>query len=500
MERGAAGISVLNEASKPPRLGLATKVSYGIGSVAQATAGAALSQATITYFLVRVIGLDPAIVGLVVFVSLAIDAVFDPLIGRLSDTLRTPWGRRHPFMYASALPIAVAIFLLWRPPHAFSPPAVAAYTLLLLIALRLCVSLYQIPSDALTPELAPDYHDRTTLISFRYFFGFAGGVAVFLTMQTVFLRKDASHPLGQNDPAAYASFGVLAAVLTFGAILISSAATHRYIPALWQAPERRQSLTAALREVFTTLANPSLIAVMGAGLLSGIAGGLTATINAFMNYYFWGLSPQMVGVIGLLVAPSSLLAIVAAPMLSRALDKKRTMMVVFTLAILGGVLPVGLRLLGWLPPNSAPAIPAILAIDGFFSNTLALIGFIIVGSMIADVAEDNAVRTGVRSEGLLFAASNLLPKFTTGIGGLLGALILEVVRFPVGAQAGHVDFVDPVVMRNMALLWLPANLTLNLAAVSLLFFYRLNRSSHEANLEALSHTPAFAETPSDIIA
>ena len=62
--------------------------------------------------------------------------------------LRTPWGRRHPFMYASALPIALAIFFLWRPPHAFPPEAIAAYTLFLLIVLRLCVSLYQIPSVA----------------------------------------------------------------------------------------------------------------------------------------------------------------------------------------------------------------------------------------------------------------------------------------------------------------------------------------------------------------
>jgi Na+/melibiose symporter-like transporter len=490
----------LSEVAKAPRLGLGTKVSYGFGSVAQATAGAALSQTTITYFLVRVIGLHPAVVGLVVFVSLAIDAVLDPVIGRLSDTLRTPWGRRHPFMYVSAAPIALAIFFLWRPPHGVSPDAVAAYTLFLLIVLRLCVSLYQIPSDALTPELAPDYNERTSLISFRYFFGFVGGIGVFLVMQTVFLRKDASHPLGQNDPAAYASFGVLAAVLTFVAILISSAATHRYIPSLWRAPQRRQSLRQALREVFATLGNPSLIAVMGAGLLAGVAGGISATLNGFMNYYFWGLSPQLVGFIGFLIAPSSIVAVIVAPILSRALGKKRTMLTVFTLAILGGVIPVGLRLLGLLPPNGAPAIPILLIADGLFSNTLALSGYIIVGSMIADVAEDNAVKTGVRSEGMLFAASNLLPKFTTGIGGLLGALILVLVQFPVGAQRGHVDFVDPAIMRNMALVWLPSVLALNLAAVSMLFFYRLNRDTHEANLEALSHTPAFIETPSDLVA
>ncbi|HEX3916801.1 MAG TPA: MFS transporter [Caulobacteraceae bacterium] len=488
----------MSEAPRPSRLGLGTKVSYGFGSVAQATAGAALSQSTITYFLVRVIGLHPAVVGLVVLISLSIDAVLDPVIGRLSDTLRTPWGRRHPFMYASALPIALAIFLMWRPPHQFSPEEVAAYTLILLIVLRLCVSLYQIPSDALIPELAPDYHERTSLISFRYFFAFAGGLVVFLVMQFVFLRKDASHPLGQNDPAAYASFGVFAAILTFGAILISSATTHRYIPGLWQAPVRRQTLMAAIREVLATLGNPSLISVMGAGLLAGVAGGITSTLSAFMDYYFWGLSPQLVGFIGLLVAPSSIIAVIAAPFLSRVLDKKRTMLVVFTLAIVSGVIPVVLRLVGLLPPNGSPVIPILLAGDRFFSNAFALIGYVIIGSMIADVAEDNAVKTGVRSEGLLFAASNLLPKFTAGIGGMLGAVILEVVRFPTGAQTSHLDFVDPAIMRNMALLWLPAALLLNLGAVSMLLFYRLDRSSHEANLESLSHTGAFIEPPADV--
>lgn len=108
----------MTEDTSAPRLGVATKVSYGLGSVAQATAGVALSQATITFFLIRVLGMDPGLVGLLILVSLTIDAVFDPLIGRLSDTLRTPWGRRHPLMYASALPIALAIFFFWRSPRA----------------------------------------------------------------------------------------------------------------------------------------------------------------------------------------------------------------------------------------------------------------------------------------------------------------------------------------------------------------------------------------------
>jgi Na+/melibiose symporter-like transporter len=475
----------LSETPTAPRLGLATKVSYGLGSVAQATAGVAISQSLITFFLVRVVGMRPGVVGLLILISLAIDAVFDPLIGRLSDTLRSPWGRRHPFMYASALPIALAIAFFWHTPHGLPPAALAAYSLALLVIVRLSVSLYQIPSDALTPELAPDYHERTGLLSYRYFFSYTGGTALSVILGVVYLRKDASHPLGQYDRAAYANFGLLAAGVTFAAILLSSAVTHRYIRTLWRAPVRQQSLPAALREMAATLGNPSLVVVIGAGLLSGISTGISSTLGLFMSYYFWDLTPQVSSWINAASVPSFFTGVFLAPILSRRYGKKRTTIVLFALAILSGVVPPVLRLLGLLPPNGSLWIPVILAVDGLFSTTLALAGFIIIGSMIADVTEDNAVKTGMRSEGLLFAASNLLPKFAPGIGGLIGALILELVRFPVGAQTTPLDHVDPTIMRNMVLLWLPATMGLNLLAVALICFYRLDRSSHEANIEAL---------------
>ncbi|HUZ14341.1 MAG TPA: MFS transporter [Caulobacteraceae bacterium] len=471
--------------AEAPRLGLATKVSYGLGSVAQAVAGVALSTAIINFYLIRVVGLQPAVVGVVILVSLGIDAVLDPAIGRVSDGFRSRWGRRHPFMYASALPIAAAIYFLWRPPHGLSHEALAAYVLALLVTLRLCVSLYQIPSDALTPELAPDYHERTSLISYRWFFGVFGSVVVTLVLLEVFLRKDASHPLGMMNRQGYGAFGLLAAIVVFVAILVSSAATHRYIPRLAAPPVRRQSFAQAAREILRTVGNPSLVSVMSSGLFSGVAAGLAAALSNFMNLYFWGLSPQVIGAMVFFASPAAVLGIVVAPRLSRALDKKRTMLAVFTASIFTGVIPVSLRLLGLMPPNGSPWIPVILIADTFVATTLALIGFVIISSMIADIVEDSAVKTGVRSEGLLFAANGLLPKFTNGIGSLAGNLLLQAVGFPSGAR-GAAEAVAPAVMRHLAILSLPAGAVLNLIAVSVLVFYRIDRRTHLGNLEALA--------------
>lgn len=485
----------MSEAASAPRLGLRTKITYGLGSLAQGVGAVALSTTIINYYLVRVVGLRPAVVGVVILVSLVIDAVVDPAIGRWSDTFRSPWGRRHPFMYVSALPIALATYLLWRHPAGLSNDALAIYVLVVMVALRLFGGLFQVPNDALAPELAPDYHERTALLSWRWFFGVFGAVAVTVILNGVFLRKDASHPLGQNDPEAYARFGVLAAVIAFVAIIVSAMATHRYIPFLKSAPVRKQTAGQSFREIGQILSNPSLLAVMGSGLISGVATGMNDTLRGFMNFYFWGLTPQVVAAMTALIAPATVVGVIIAPALSRALDKKRTMMIVFFLTIFTFVVPVLLRLLGVLPPNGSPVIPVILSVDLFIGVTLALIGLVIISSMVADVAEDSAVKTGVRSEGLLFAANGLVPKITTGLGNLLGNLMLELVHFPSGVAQGHPDVVDPAIMRNLALISLPVGMVFSLASVGVLMFYRIDRRAHEANLVALGRKPDQVHEP-----
>jgi GPH family glycoside/pentoside/hexuronide:cation symporter len=118
--------------------------------------------------------------------------------------------------------------------------------------------------------------------------------------------------------------------------------------------------------------------------------------------------------------------------------------------------------------------------------------------MIADVAEDVAVKTGVRSEGLLFAANGLLPKITGGLGAVAGTMMLEAVRFPAAAIGGAPALVDPAIMRHLALISLPAGAILNLVSLALLGFYRIDKSSHEANLEALRLAASVTATPTSL--
>src|SRR6201995_2440482 len=152
--------------------------------------------------------LPPQLVGLALAIAMICDAVFDPIVGNFSDHLRTRWGRRHPFMYAAALPVAVSYLLLWNPPH-WSQQAMFWYLLVVAIVVRTFITFYEIPSSALAPELTEDYDQRTSFISFRLFFAWYGGLTMLFLAYAVFLRPDAAHAVGQLNAAGYSHYGIV---------------------------------------------------------------------------------------------------------------------------------------------------------------------------------------------------------------------------------------------------------------------------------------------------
>ncbi len=474
-----------------PPLRLPTKVSYGLGSVAVGVSGAGLSGAVLQIYLNQVLGLPALLVGASIMVSLMVDAVIDPLIGQWSDKARSRWGRRHPFMYASAIPVAVLLYLLWNAPRGLSNGALIVFTLAMMIALRLAVSVYTIPSNALTPELTADYDERTTLQSYRWFFGIIGAATITFILNEVFLRTSAHNPLGILNRQGYAQFGVLAAVVTFVSILVSTAGTHDQIRHLPQAARRpRADLATTLREIRLTLTNRSLVALMLGGVLGGIGGGIGGGLSIYLYTYFWGLDPGQFAFLIPLGSVGSIIAVFIAPYLSRRLGKKTAVIGLFSVSVVTAAGPLFLRLTNLMVMNGSPWLTPILIADGMVTSTVAVVGYILVGSMMADVVEDAAVRTGVRSEGLLFAANGLLPKFTGGIGAFIAGLLLTLVHFPPHALKGSVS---PELMRHLAMIYLPVTAFFSIVSIAVLGFYRIDRTVHEHNLETLREAAASAE-------
>ncbi len=458
-----------------------TDVLYGVGAVAFGVKDSGFSFFLLLYYN-QVLGLPEAWVGAGIMAALVVDALADPLIGYLSDHLHSRWGRRHPFMYAAAMPVAASYWLLWNPPAGLPPARLFAFFVAVAILVRLCIAVYEIPSASLVPELTAEYDERTSILSTRFFFGWCGGLGIALFAYAVLLQPDATHPVGVLNREGYQRYGVVAAGVMAVAILASALGTHARIPYLKPPPGRRQS-RGAVRELRETLANRSFLAIFCAGIFASMAGGLTAALGIYLNTYFWELTSTQISGFVAAAFPAAALARVLAPALARRFWKKAAAIGVSLAAVGIGPLPIALRLVGALPPNGAPALFPILLAFTLLTVTLTIVSSILTASMVADVVEDSEVVTGRRAEGLFVAANSLVQKTTSGVGILASSLLLGAIGFPRGAKPGAVD---AGVVRRLGLAYAPLLVGLYLAAIAFLATYRISRERHEANLRLLA--------------
>jgi Na+/melibiose symporter-like transporter len=469
-----------------PPLRLPVKLAYGSGAIAYGVVLQALSTLLLLFYN-QVVGLPAAAVGAALMIALIVDALADPLIGVWSDSVRTRWGRRHPFMYAAAVPLAICFSLLWAPPESLSKADTFTYLLVLLIACRLLASAAEIPAAALAPELAPNYDERTNLISYRFFFIVIGAMAMTVVAYMVFLRQDATHPLGLLNRPGYAGYGLTAALVLSGSVVVAALGTHARIPYLQQPPRRRRSFGETAGELIATLRNQSLFSLVLSGLISGIGGGLTTSLLVYVNTYFWELKSSQTGFIVLGGVVSGVVSVILAPLVSRRYGKKWSMIGLFSVSVLTNAAPIWLRLIGLMPPNHSPWLLPILVADQIVTTTLATMGFIIVTSMMADIVEDAAVKTGRRSEGLLFATNNLMQKAISGVGTFLSGLLLMAVNFPAHAVQGQVE---PGVLRTLVLIYMPSVAGLSTLSIMALLLYKIDRATHEQNLATIGQAAA----------
>lgn len=474
----------------PPPVSRTTKLFYGFGSVAYGIKDNGF-QTFVLLFYNQLMGLPASWVGAAIFIALLVDAFADPILGQISDHWRSRWGRRHPFMYAAALPVAVSYLAVWNPPHQVPQGVLFAYLVVIAVVVRTFITFYEIPSSALSAEMTTDYDERTSVLGYRYMFGWAGGLGMLYLAYAVFLRPTARYPIGQLNPDGYSRYGLCAAVVMFAAILISAAGTHARIPYLRQPPaDAPRTLVGLGRDMLASLSHRSFLVLVLVGLFTAMGQGLNYALSLYFSTYFWELNSAQILILILQIFLGAVIAMALAPIAGRRLGKKSAAMILLGLQIVTGSAPITLRLLGLFPANHTPALLPTLMGFGVVTAALGIAAAILLSSMIADVVEDSELRTGRRSEGLFFAANSFVQKAVSGAGLLLSGVVLSLVRFPDKAAPGHV----PVeVLRHLGLTYAPLYAGLYIGALALLSGYRISRSDHEDNLRRLADAAAMAE-------
>lgn len=385
------------------------KAVYALGDMTVNTALSSLGLIYVPFFLTQVAGLRPALAGLVPLIGRFVDAITDPLMGRISDMTRWKAGRRRPYFLIGAIPLGVTFALMWMTPPIENQFVLFLYYTTIYCLLSCALTVLAIPYLALLPEMATDYDDRTSLNTYRNV-GSLVGVFVAISIRPVATAIGG----GTADfQAAGILFGILLALPWF---------------AVWAATfERPQFAARDVQESFIE------------GLRSI---GRHANFRRLTGMYLFGrIAMDLI---------SAMLILYFTYWIGRSEDFEIAMVLFLGAVILS--LPVWLHIargrdkatifrfgtLWWISTNfiflfATPDWPRWLV---FVIPPLAGIGYAVVDvmpwAMLGDAIDEDDLRSGERREGMY----NGVFMFVRKLGGAIGVFLIMGMLDLVGYRQG----------------------------------------------------------------
>jgi len=435
-----------------PRLSPFARTVYGLGLAAEGVMGSGFNVLLLFYYQ-QVIGLSPMLCGTALFVALCVDAITDPVVGMWSDGVRSRLGRRHPFMYASVVPVAACFYWVWTPPAGLGQGLLFAWLTALAVATRVSMTLFAIPHQALVAELAATPADRTSLQGLRVVFAWLFGLINTALAYVVFLASSAEYPRGLLDPRGYPSLAAFGACVMVIAIVTSSLGTQRAVlrRPREHAPGAAVSLRGLVEAMATALRSRSYRAALLGGLFLATAYGVYENLNNYMNTFFWGFDSEQIAFF-LLVITLALFAVLglARPLGARFGKRRVAMAAGFGFVTIIPIF-VFLRFCGVLPPTGSAELLYLLSVPVFCAYLSLILGTVMIGSMIADVTDEHELATGRREEGLLFAASTFTGKASSGLGVLGASLAITAARLPSEGEVMDRAAIDMLALWNVGI-------------------------------------------------
>ncbi len=344
------------------------------------------------------------ILGLIAFICRIFDAVTDPWIASLSDRSTNPKGRRIPFMKRAAIPFALITVLVFFAPVNGVSGVNIAWVLCTLILFYLFMTMYCTPYNALISEFGKTQEDRmyiSTAISLTFFFGT-------LIAYLPFVFAGVLQGMAVSFAWSYRLCFIVLSALALVCMLIPVFKLNEkeFVDAV-------PSDSNAIKSLGKTFQNKEFVKFAA----SDIAYWIGLTLFQTGLPFFVKVSMELDASWAMyLLGGMTVLSACFYPIVSKLVSKFGKKKLVIT-GFLGLALAYVVTALIGILPGFKGIVPGILivAISAF---PMALLG-IIPQAIVADVAEQDAIVTGEKREGMFFAARTFAMKMGQSVAMLV---------------------------------------------------------------------------------
>ncbi len=450
-----------------PEIELNTKasISYGVGGAPYAVKESAFTMFVLLFY-TQVLGLSGSAAGAVLFISLVWDAISDPLMGAISDRFKSRWGRRHPFMVVSAIPLALGHVALFFPPQwaLADLTNLAIWLLICSLWIRTWVTVFALPHLALAAEMTQDYHKRSGLLGQRIGFLFLTSILL-PALSMYFLFNEVDGQDGRFIAENYGIYGWLSALVIAASALVCIVGTREFIPKTIINVDRMPSsvgLRGIADDFVSVLRNRNFRYLLGYDLAASASYGITVALNVMVWTYFWEFDATTIALLmGAPVIFAVPLAMFAMNQLGKTWAKHTILKYAIFLMLLDVVWIYPLHFLGVLPANGHPLIFGLVLLQNFFFVFFFVLRNISSYSITADLTDEHESHSGKRQEGGFYSVLAFSTKLASAAGPLYAGIVLDVIGLKEGMMPGDIA---QNVLDNLALALLIAVVPLMLIA------------------------------------
>ena len=381
------------------------------------------------------LGISLTAMAAIIFAARLSDVVTDPLIGGLSDKLRTPIGRRKPWIIIGTPVLMLSVYMLFQP----GEETTLWYFAFWIVMVYLAFTVVNLPYFAWGAELTGDYNERTKVTGRREQFHYTGvviatalpltaGILIYLSQDTNSIESLLANIEVELGAVMEARAGNLDVILQWLTIFILAALPITVFfgtvfvkePSQVVIPRRKPSFIASLRVIRR---NGPFVRLVVCYTVSTVGGAMTGALSFFFCKHVIDAG-EWYSVYLLVYYVASTLGLFFWMWLANRIGKHRTFIVlVIWYSVWASFIP-------FIPPGYFGVFLIIMTMKGCTEGAMLAIP----AAMAADAVDIDSARTGEQRAGLYFSVWGMLLKGGGAIGGAIALLIVGWFGFDATAD------------------------------------------------------------------
>jgi len=356
-----------------------------------------------------------AAISMIFVVCRVFDALIDPFIGGMVDRTRSRFGKFKPWIFAGMIGAAIDVVLVFTLPitgWAFVGFAAVGY-----VMFSITYSLNDISYWGMLPALSSQPDERNRLVSLSNICAGLGSAPVMVLVPVITAGK---YTIGGSAVRAYMVCAIVAVTCLVGfqsITLVGVKGAAAEAPAEGDAGEK----IGFKATVQTVLGNDQLLWASLVLLLQGIISGIfNAGISMAYIYLVYGYN-GMLFTLSLFGGVSTIFVTFFLPRILARISRRRFLF----LAVMALAAGAAIMLLSGVIPREPSWIPSFVVFSSasLFSTagTVAIYQTMFID--IANTVEYNEMKTGRRSEGLIFAMRPLMTQMASAFTQLINMIV-----------------------------------------------------------------------------